>query len=297
MNTNRIIIFLITIISVASCSKRNVAFLIKNDGERKAPTEFQFDNTSENFDSYVWDFGDGTMSTDTSPSHRYYLSGSYAVILKGKSGRKTKEITQVIEVEAPDVCLIRIETPFGEMLAELSDLTPKHRDNFIKLADQGYYDGLLFHRVIKGFMVQGGDPNSRNAPSGEPLGSGNPGYQIDAEFNSELAHVKGAIAAARIGGPSNPQKKSSGSQFYIVHGKAVNEASLKETERRHGQNYSEALKEAYATNGGAPFLDQDYTVFGQIIEGLDVIDKIAATKTNRQDRPDDDITMKISVIK
>ena len=297
MSIDRIIIFLVFVISLASCSKRNVAFLVQSEGERKAPTEFQFDNTSENCESYVWDFGDGTMSTDTSPSHRYYLSGSYSVVLKGRSGTKTKETTQVIEVEAPDVCLIRIETPFGEMLAELSDLTPKHRDNFIKLADEGFYDGLLFHRVIKGFMVQGGDPNSKNAPSGQALGSGSPGYQIDAEFNPELAHVKGAIAAARVGGPSNPQKKSSGSQFYIVHGKAVNEASLKQTERRHGQNYSEALVNAYTANGGTPFLDQDYTVFGQIIEGIEVIDKIAQAQTNRQDRPDDDITMKISVIK
>ena len=290
-------LLLAVVITITSCASKKVSFLVSDTEELKAPVNIDFSNTSEEWESFVWDFGDGTMSTDTAPSHTYYLSGTYTVTLKGKSGKKIKESKQLIEVMPPDRCLIRIETEYGEMLAELSDLTPLHRDNFIKLADEGFYNDLLFHRVIKGFMVQGGDPNSRNAPAGQPLGSGSPGYQIDAEFNSELAHVKGAIAAARVGGPSNPKKRSRGSQFYIVHGKPVQEASLKQMERRHGQNYPEDVMKTYIANGGTPFLDQDYTVFGQVIQGLEVIDKIAQVETNRQDRPDNDVAMKVSVIK
>jgi peptidyl-prolyl cis-trans isomerase B (cyclophilin B) len=183
------------------------------------------------------------------------------------------------------------------MTLKLSDETPQHRDNFIKLAEEGYYDGLIFHRVINGFMIQGGDPNSRNAAPGAQLGSGGPGYQVPAEFVDDLVHVKGAIAAARTGDNVNPQKMSSGSQFYIVHGKPMTEQELTMMESRKGIRYTPAQREAYLTHGGTPFLDRDYTVFGQVIEGLEVIDKIAASATDRGDRPKEDITMKIVVIK
>ncbi|MCK6695367.1 MAG: peptidylprolyl isomerase, partial [Thermoanaerobaculia bacterium] len=178
------------------------------------------------------------------------------------------------------------------MLAELYTSTPKHRDNFVKLAEEGYYDDLLFHRVINGFMIQGGDPQSRNAPAGQPLGMGGPSYQIPAEFVDSLVHVKGAIAAART---NNPEKKSSGSQFYIVHGAPVTEAALNQIESMRRFLYTPEQRKAYLELGGAPHLDREYTVFGHVIKGLEIIDKIATVETAPGDRPKKDVKMKIRV--
>ncbi len=186
-----------------------------------------------------------------------------------------------------------IETEYGNMTAVLYDETPQHRDNFIKLANEGFFDDLLFHRVIKGFMIQGGDPDSRGAAAGKRLGMGGPGYTIPAEFVDQHIHLKGALSAARTGGPSNPEKKSSGSQFYVVQGKPVPEAQLNAMAQQ--KNYTEEQKQAYKEKGGAPFLDRDYTVFGMVIEGLDVIDKIAAVQTAPGDRPVEDVKMKVRV--
>ena len=255
----------------------------------------EFDNDSENAVAYEWSFGDGATSTDANPTHRYYQSGNFTVSLAATNEKgKTKTITQNLIVTAPKECLIRIETPQGEMIARLSDATPKHQDNFVKLVEENFYDGLLFHRVISGFMLQGGDPDSRNAEPNARLGSGGPGYQLDAEFVDSLAHVKGAIAAART---NNPAKRSSGSQFYIASGKPVTEADLNRQEGSTGVRYPSEVREAYLKDGGVPFLDQNYTVFGQVIEGLDVIDKIAAVQTKSGDRPVEDVTMKISLIR
>lgn len=191
---------------------------------------------------------------------------------------------------------VDIETNFGTMKVKLYNKTPKHRDNFIKLVSQGYYDGLIFHRVINGFMIQGGDPDSRNASPNKILGQGGPGYQIDAEF-TDARHFKGALAAARIGGPANPEKKSSGSQFYIVQGTPLPKAKLEQQIANKNINYTEEELQRYQTEGGTPFLDNDYTVFGEVVEGLDVIDKIAASETGAGDRPIGDIPMKIRLSK
>jgi len=184
-----------------------------------------------------------------------------------------------------------IETEYGNMTAVLYDETPQHRDNFIKLAKEGFYDDLLFHRIIKGFMIQGGDPDSKGAAPGQRLGMGGPGYTIPAEFVDQHIHLKGALAAARTGGPSNPEKASSGSQFYIVEGRPVQAAMLDGAFA--GKNYTDEQKQAYQTIGGTPQLDRDYTVFGMVIEGLDVIDKIAAVQTAPGDRPIQDVKMKV----
>ena len=287
----------VVIVTLGACSRTSLDFLIKEPIKMNAPARYGFALEEINCDSYHWDFGDGATSQDSAPQHTYYLSGNYVVALIGKKGNKIKEVKKEILVKAPEKCLVKIETPYGKMIAELYDATPKHRDNFIKLSEEGFYNDLLFHRIIDGFMIQGGDPNSRNADKNVRLGSGGPGYQIEAEFTSKVAHTKGAIAAARIGGPSNPDKKSSGSQFYIVHGTAVEEPNLKQYEARHGIKYPDGIINKYKELGGVPFLDQDYTVFGQVIEGLEVIDKIAALSTDPQDRPHDNVTMKISVIK
>jgi peptidyl-prolyl cis-trans isomerase B (cyclophilin B) len=192
--------------------------------------------------------------------------------------------------------MILISTNYGDMKAVLYNETPQHRDNFIKLAKEGYFNGTLFHRVIEGFMIQGGDPDSKTAKKGQQLGQGGPSYTIPAEFNQALIHKKGALAAARMGDNVNPQKASSGSQFYIAQGKVYSEAELNNFEMRMGKKFNELQKKTYSTAGGVPFLDYDYTVFGQVIEGLDVIDKIAKAQKDRSDRPLEDIKMTVSII-
>lgn len=286
-----------SILILSSCARPIPYFNAVKNAE-VAPVKVKFDNTSQKSDSYLWDFGDGSTSEEISPEHKYYLSGNYKVTLHAKKGSKSNKLVKEILVEAPLTCMVEMETSEGTLTIELSDLTPKHRDNFIKLAEEGFYEGTLFHRVIKGFMVQGGDPESKNAAPGKRLGSGGPGYTIDAEITSELAHVKGALAAARQGDGVNPLKKSSGSQFYIVDGRSVDAGAIDMTESQKGILYNTETKQKYLEHGGTPFLDQEYTVFGHVVDGLDVIDRIAATPTEPGDRPKEDvIIMKMRVIK
>lgn len=242
--------------------------------------------------------------------------------------------------------VVTIKTRFGDMIAILYDETPQHKQNFLKLAREGYYDSLLFHRVIEGFMIQGGDPDSKNAPQHQRLGEGGPNYTVPAEFNPKLFHEKGALSAARLGDAMNPQKASSGSQFYIVQGMKHTADQLKVDPQKYNRalqqffqkpengayrdsinmfmqsrdekGFSDYLKslrpvvekqlgisverdiapealEAYTTVGGTPQLDGEYTVFGKVISGLDVIDKIAAAPRDSFDRPLEDIRMFVTV--
>lgn len=236
---------------------------------------------------------------------------------------------------------LKIKTSEGDIIIRLYDETPKHRDNFLKLAKEGYYNGTLFHRVIKDFMIQGGDPNSKNAPKGKVLGTGGPDYTIPAEFvYPQLFHKRGALSAARTGDEVNPKRASSGSQFYIVWGKIYKSAALKQLERQMGiqqeqdvfnqlakQHHDEIMNlrrnrdhvglqtlqdklieetkekcksqgkptftleqnEAYTTLGGTPFLDNQYTVFGEVEEGLDIVERIQNCQTDRNDRPSEDV--------
>lgn len=190
-----------------------------------------------------------------------------------------------------------ISTGMGDMTIVLYDETPKHRDNFIKLAESGLYDGTIFHRVIQNFMIQGGDPESKNATPEKMLGNGGPGYTIPAEFNTKFFHKKGALAAARQGDNVNPKKESSGSQFYIVQGKKVSQDELNLFQSRSNIKMSPEQIKAYTTVGGAYHLDGAYTVFGEVIEGMDVIDKIASVQTNNMDRPLQDIKITVKVVK
>ena len=189
---------------------------------------------------------------------------------------------------------VLMQTTMGDMVIRLSDSTPLHRDNFLKLVKIGFYDSLLFHRVIKNFMIQGGDPNSKRAEAGKPLGDGSLGYTVPAEFRKTLFHKKGALAAARMGDNINPAKESSGSQFYIAQGKVFTDAGLDsvETFRLNGRKIPAEQREVYKTIGGTPHLDQGYTVYGEVVKGLEVIDKIAAVQTSRgqdRDRPLEDV--------
>ena len=281
---------------MVACSVPRAAFNVQQE-DSVAPAEIVFTNTSEDADAFSWEFGDGSTSSDVSPAHRYYRSGEYTVRLKASKGNKVSESTQTIMINAPNTCLVEIGTNHGRMLVELFDDTPQHRDNFLKLAEEQFYDGLIFHRVIDGFMIQGGDPGSRDAPANAPLGTGGPGYQLPAEITEQHIHLKGALAAARTGDAVNPEKRSSGSQFYIVQGSPVPEHVLAMVEARNGIQYSPEQRALYAELGGTPHLDMAYTVFGRVIEGLDVIDKIASVSTDPRDRPVEDLKMKVVVVK
>lgn len=192
---------------------------------------------------------------------------------------------------------VKIETDSGTMVAKLSEKTPLTTRNFLKLVKEHFYDGLLFHRVIKGFMIQGGDPDSRNATPGQVLGEGGLKYTVPAEFDSSLFHRKGAIAMARESDDINPKKASSPTQFYIVEGRTFSDNEMDKIEKKFKIIIPESHREVYRTIGGAPFLDMNYTVFGQVIGGLDVIDKIAHAPKDEHDRPLNNIHMKISVMK
>jgi len=215
----------------------------------------------------------------------------------------TKPTIQPKPVTAPvsKERLVELTTNYGTMVLKLYDSTPLHRDNFIKLVQSGFYDSLLFHRIIQGFMIQGGDPMSKNADSGQMLGGGAlPGDRIPAEFKPQFFHKKGALAAARDG---NPARASSNCQFYIVQGNKVpkdqltqQEASVKANAANPNFKYSDAQREIYERIGGTPFLDQNYTVFGEVISGLEVIDKIAGQPKDQMDRPKSNVWMKMRML-
>jgi peptidyl-prolyl cis-trans isomerase B (cyclophilin B) len=242
-----------------------------------------------------------------------------------------------------------IKTDYGNIKVKLYEKTPEHRKNFVELTEEDFYDGLLFHRVIENFMIQGGDPDSKDAEPGKRLGGGSLDYTLPAEFVAEYYHKRGAVAAARRGGASNPEKRSSASQFYIVQGKVFTPGQLdtlemtknarhrkeivaqqieahraeleafRENNDREGFNvrlaeireeadslmeangtkfeFTDEQREIYTTIGGYPSLDGDYTVFGEVVEGMDVVDKIAAVETDEHDRPVEDVKMEVELVK
>lgn len=242
---------------------------------------------------------------------------------------------------------VQIETPYGTIKIKLYDETPLHRDNFVKLTGEGFYTDLLFHRVIQGFMIQGGDPNSKNAAPGQMLGSGDLGYTIPAEINSKFFHRRGVLAAARQGDAVNPEKRSSASQFYIMQGKvfrdteldsllaklednrkmslmqarikavepelnklgtegrqeelrarinAVRDSVAAEAARLPQLSFSAEQRKAYTTIGGYPSLDNNYTIFGEVLQGMNVVDSIAKQPVNSNNRPLKDIRFTIKMI-
>jgi len=199
--------------------------------------------------------------------------------------------------------VIEIKTVYGDIYIELYSKTRRHKSNFIRLAESGFFDETLFHRVIKDFMIQGGDPYSRIPEKKDSIGEGGPGYEIDAEFFSEYFHKRGVIAAARNSDDVNPKRKSAGSQFYIVQGRKFTDAELDKFEQRISTNvkrafkFSEEVRKVYKETGGTPWLDMQYTVFGEVIKGMDVVDKIAYAKTGMRDLPLQAIKMDVNVLK
>ena len=204
--------------------------------------------------------------------------------------------TTVSAQDAGKEQLIKIETSVGDMTVKLYNETPAHRDNMIKLIKEGFYQDQIFHRVIKDFMIQGGDPHSSEAEKGQRLGSGGPGYTVPAEFHKDLIHKKGALAAARKGDNVNPQKASSGSQFYLVQGRVLSPQEIDILKQRGVATFSEESERIYQTLGGTPHLDGGYTVFGEVISGLEIIDTIASRQTDAYDRPLEDVIYSISLI-
>lgn len=197
----------------------------------------------------------------------------------------------------PKYQYVKIATSKGECIIRLYNETPLHRDNFIKLAKEGYYNGTLFHRVIKSFMIQGGDPDSRNAKPDSLLGEGGPKYTIPAEFRDSLFHKKGVLAAAREGDEVNPSKASSGSQFYIVQGKVFTDSVLNLLEQRRLKFKIPAYqREVYKTIGGTPHLDRNYTVYGEVVKGIEMVDAIAEEATDKNNRPRNNIKMMVTVL-
>ncbi|WP_293302257.1 peptidylprolyl isomerase [Pedobacter sp. UBA4863] len=198
----------------------------------------------------------------------------------------------------PKYQYVKISTSKGECIVRLYNETPLHRDNFLKLAKEGYYNGTIFHRVIKDFMIQGGDPESKNATPETTLGNGGPKYTVAAEFNDSLFHKKGVLAAAREGDSINPEKASSGSQFYLVQGKVFTNEQLDLLEERRLKHKIPAhQREVYKTIGGTPHLDRNYTVYGEIVKGLDMVDNIANLETGIANRPKEDIKMTVTILK
>jgi len=195
--------------------------------------------------------------------------------------------------KAPKNQYVRIKTSYGECIIRLYNETPQHRDNFIKLAKKGFYNGTLFHRVIQDFMIQGGDPDSKNAKPGAELGNGDVGYTIPAEFRDSLFHKRGVLAAAR---DDNPQKASSGCQFYIVEGKRLTDAELDKQQLKLDRKITADQRNYYKTVGGVPHLDGKYTVYGEVVSGIDMVDLIAAVKKDENDRPITDVPMTVEAL-
>lgn len=205
-------------------------------------------------------------------------------------------VSLAAEAAKPKHQFVRIKTDKGECLVMLYNQTPKHRDNFVKITQEGNLSGTLFHRVIQGFMIQGGDPDSKTATPGQALGDGDLGYTVPAEFAENLFHKKGVIAAAR---DNNPEKASSACQFYLAQGKVFTDEQLNTLEqtRLKGRKIPEVQREVYKTLGGIPHLDQNYTVFGEVVRGIEMIDAVAAVKTGPADRPVEDVRMEVTLLK
>jgi len=211
-------------------------------------------------------------------------------IISCSSAKKTS-VTETRQIK------VLLTTDYGTMVLKLYNGTPLHRDNFVKLVKQHFFDSLLFHRVDKGFMIQGGDPDSRHAKQGQQLGEGSLNYTIPAEFDTAFFHKKGALAAARESDAANPKKASSSTQFYIVDGKQFTDDEMDKMEDKLNIKIPENHRRIYRTIGGAPFLDMNYTVFGEVTSGFDTIDKIAGVAKDENDRPLQNIRMKMIMLK
>jgi len=273
-----IFIFLATLIG---CSKPIADFTLISDST-SAPTKVKFKNTSVGAETYQWKINGKPLSDSVDINHQFLSSGRYTVDLTAAKGQKKSHVSKEFIVDAPIDCLVYMETSLGPLLLSLSELTPIHRDNFLKLVELSYYNDIAFHRVIDGFMIQAGDDRTRKVKKRIQHEE-----EIEEEISFELMHHKGALAAARMPDDINPERASSGTQFYIVDGRDVTIEELERVEAGKLFDYTEEQKEEYISKGGAPQLDGEYTVFGILIDGFDTLEKIVKAKTDNRDNPEE----------
>lgn len=274
--------FILLLILATACSKPVANFLI--EGDNQLPSELSLINKSSNADSFIWMVNGNVISEDENALFCFYESGLQTIELKAIKGSTEKIYSQSFYTEAPENCMVLLKTNLGDMVLSLSEQTPNHLSNFVKLVNNDYYTGVVFHRVIDGFMIQGGDQKLRKTPyKGDAIEA------FDNEIGNEMYHVRGALAAARMPDNVNPEKKSSGAQFYIVDGTPVDIEKLKDYESSQLINYTDDQINAYLKNGGAPQLDGEYTVFGHLVKGFDVLERISKVDTDEYNKPIDEV--------
>ncbi len=250
----------------------------------QVPATLSFHNSSKNASEYSWLVNGDKVSTAEHLTHTFLSSGRHIVELQAFDGTKIETITKEVIVDPPSACMVELETTMGNMIVTLDESTPGHLENFTRLIESGFYNGLIFHRTIENFMIQGG---------GNEYRSGGKRFQnpdvVEEEINMELPHYRGALAAARMPDEMNPTKASSGSQFYIVDGRKLSASKLEKIQGDKLFDYTEEQKNKYLEVGGAPQLDGEYTVFGYLLIGYDVLDRIAESTTDSSDKPLQDI--------
>lgn len=266
-----------------ACAKPVSDFIIVSDN-RTAPTNVTLKNTSVGADTYAWIVNKDTISKGTNASHLFLNSGRHSIELLSSKGNKQSKSKKEIILSAPNICMVHMKTNYGPLTLALSEETPLHRDNFIDLVSAGYYNNIRFHRVIDGFMIQAGDESTRvnKKRIKHP-------ETVEQEINDNLIHHRGALAAARMPDNMNPDRASSGTQFYIVDGISLTEESLLDTSNDRLTEYSKEQIQKYISEGGAPQLDGGYTVFGYLVDGYDTLEKISQVKTVNADFPEDNV--------
>lgn len=277
---SRIYFYLVTGICVILGGCARPVALFDVESEHSAASEVRFNNLSKDADNYKWYVNEELRSNDKQFTFWFPESGRYIVQLDASKGSQVDRYTQEIIIDAPELCHYLIKTSYGDMVIALNEETPGHLANFSELVEKGFYKGVNFHRIIQGFMIQAGETRD-------------PRYikrkELDDEINTSLIHHRGAVAAARMPDEMNPEKKSSGTQFYIVHGRKLTRELLMNYASEKLLDYTEDQIEKYLEVGGTPQLDGEYTVFGYLVSGFDTLDRIASVSTDVQDRPIEDV--------
>jgi cyclophilin family peptidyl-prolyl cis-trans isomerase len=254
------------------------------------PTNISLKNLSKNSHEYIWEFSDGSTSTEVNPTLKLTKSGLQTIRLTSITGNKKASFQHSFYLDAPDKCTALIKTNLGDMTVVLYDATPIHQENFIKLVKSNFYNNISFHRVISGFVAQVGDPSTIPADK-KSLNKTNPNYTLPAEIIDTMFHIRGTLAAARTPDEVNPRKESSGTQFYIIDGRKQSESQIQDYGYAKGITYPKHIINEYIKNGGSPQLDGEYTIFGKVVSGFHIIEAIMEIKTDEKDRPIDDITI------
>lgn len=276
MGTARVLIYFVCAAVLVSCSRPVAHFTISES--RQVPVELNFSNSSEKALGYSWYIDGELVSEEEDMKHLFLHSGRYTIRLEATDGKITSDVSKELVLGPPDDCIVWMETSMGNMAFKLLEGTPIHRKNFLSKIESGYYKNKLFHRVIDGFMIQGG-----RSPEGAETKT------IQAEIQSRNVHTRGALAAARMPDAMNPEKASSNVEFYIVQGRKIDEEGLLNMASEKLLDYTDEQISTYLHRGGTPQLDMEYTVFGYLIYGDEVIDRIASSKTDVNDKPIEDI--------